>query len=878
MMKSAFAVIAAACTLVVCLGAVNAGSVPPMTEDLEWMGRIIVEFRAEFGEVHPVYDSGIAVLGNADLDALARQFNVFHMEMTAPGAKKPVIPNIGDLTRFFTVEFPVEIDLHEVVAAYAQNPFVKTAEPYYIRKLDYTPNDTYWNSEWHMNNIHAAIAYDYCRGDTAVIAGVIDSGIDTAHVDLRDNLWINPGEDLNGNRIIEPSERDGIDNDHNGKIDDFYGWNVWQNNNNVQDLPPLGGHGTHTSGCVTAVTDNSLGVASLGWKARVMMAKAGDGEYIYASTAGIDYCNQNGAKVISMSYGGGSYNSAEATACANAWANGVAVFASAGNDDSPYEHYPAAYADVVGVVATTNNNTKASFSNYGYWVDVCAPGTSIYGPVPGGSYQAWDGTSFSCPITAGLACLLLAASPGLGNTGVVEQILTTALNIDNLNPSYAGQLGWGLIDAGAAVSGLFPNLQFFEVNFDDAAGNNNGRPDPGETVNLLFTLENTNFLAGAENVEVTLSCLDPDINITQGSNSFLVISPGGVVSNTADPMVFAVAGGAVPHEATFVLTVTEPTLISPLVYQLVQMIGRPAVMLVDDDGGANFQQYYDTDLDSLEIAHDTWNVNALGEISLSELALYPRVIWHTSNTSNPLSQTEQDSITYFLTHGGELFLTGENIDEQLRGTAFYGNVLHFASEEVNGSPQLTGVSGDPISNGTTLTLAGSGGAQNNLSPSAIAPGSGASLVYTYNSNGLGGGIRWNGLGELVYFSFNFEAVSGLSSTARRVVLNNILNWFTNVGIEENAVPSVPTAYALRQNYPNPFNPTTDIVFDLPRSGAVRLAVYDLSGRLVETLVQQTLPIGQYRVTFSAPDLASGIYICRLDAGSVSFTRKMILLK
>ena len=876
MKRSGYAVILAASALLVCFYAVHAGSVPPMTENLEWMGRIVVEFRPEVGEIHPDHNSGIAILGDATLDALARQYNVYHMEMTVPGAKKPTHPGMGDLTRFYTLEFPVEIDLQEVAAAYAALPNVKTAEPYYIRKVDYVPNDPLWNAEWHMSNVNAALAYDYCRGDTAVIAGVVDSGIDTAHADLRNNLWINPGEDLNGNEIIEPSERNGIDDEHNGKIDDFYGWNVWQNNNNVQDVA---GHGTHCSGCVTGVTDNGLGIASLGWKARVMAAKAGDGQYIYASAAGIDYCSQNGAKVISMSYGGPQPGGVENTAVQNAWLNGVVLIASAGNDDTWSEHYPGAFQNVVAVAATDQNNIKANFSNYGTWVDVCAPGVGIYGPLPGGSYAPWDGTSFSCPLTAGLACLLLAANPGFDNNGLVQHIFMSCTNIDDINPSYAGLLGWGLINAGLAVSSLFPNFEFFEVNFEDPTGNNNGRPDPGETVDVVFTLENTNLLMGATDVEVTLTCADPDINITQNANTFSLIPPGGVVNNSTDPITFTVDGGASPHEATFVLTVTEPTLITPIVYQTVQMIGRPAIIVIDDDGGANFQQFYDRDLDSLGIVHDIWDVNADGEIPQDEILLYPRVIWHTSNSDDPLSQAEQDLISDFLSQGRELFLTGEDIDEQLRDSAFYANVLHCVSEETGGSPQLTGVEGDPISDETTLVLAGPGGAGNNLSPASIAAASGAHLVYTYNSNSLGAGLRYHGAGgELVYFAFNFEAVSNLSTPDQWVLLGNILNWFNAEAVEEIPNQPMPGAYALNQNYPNPFNPATDITFALPNSGMVRMAVYDLTGRLVETLVQEMLPAGWHRATFVARDLASGIYIYRLDAGSASFTRKMILLK
>ena len=857
----------------------SAGAPPPMTENLEWKGRVIVEFRDELGAINPTKDSEIALLGEPGLDALARQFNVYHMEMLIPGAQKPTDPRLGDLSRFYVLMFPLEIDLHEVASAYAQNPLVKTSEPYYIRKCDYVPSDPYWNNQWHLNTVHAAIAYDYCRGDSTVIVGIVDSGIDTQHVDLRDNLWINPGEDLNHNGIIEPSEWDNIDNERNGYIDDFYGWNVWQGNNNVQD-PPTAGHGTHCAGCASAVTDNAVGVASLGFKAKIMVARAGDGQYIYASAAGINYCANNGADAISLSYGGPSYQASEQLAVNNAWALGVAVFASAGNENSIYYHYPGAYDNVVCVASTNEYDQKSSFSNYGTWVDVCAPGELIYSTIPGNSYAAWNGTSFSCPITAGLACLIKAASPSFTNAQIIQQIYDTCVNIDSLNPQYVGLLGHGRIDAGAAISSLFPNLIFTETLLSDTSyGNSNGRPDPGETIEVFFSVANENPAVAGNQVAVTLTCVDPDITILQGSVDFTTIPGGATVNNNANPLTFSVNSLAQPHEATFVLTLTEPSLITPIVTQLVQMIGRPEVIVIDDDGGANYQQYYDGDLDALQVVHDIWNTTANGDISQSELMLYPTVIWHTSNTDDPLSSSEQSLISYYLSHGGRLFLTGEDIDEQLHATAFYTDILHATSLQSNGAPQLTGVEGDPISGGTTLLLVGGGGAQNSLSPSTISPAGLAAQVYTYTSSGLGAGIRWDDIhGMLVYFAFNFEAASGIGSTPRQTVLNNILLWFNTFSVKPLAEKDLPTTYALQQNYPNPFNPGTEITFALPKEDFVRLGVFDLSGKLVAILANDRLPAGEHKLLFRADDLASGIYLYRLEAGNAAFTRKMILLK
>jgi hypothetical protein len=613
-----------------------------------------------------------------------------------------------------------------------------------------------------------------------------------------------------------------------------------------------------------------------------MTARAGDNGtiVIVAAANGIEYCYENGAKVISLSYGGIYWSTLEQTAIANAWATGVAVFAAAGNEGTSAIQYPAGYPDVEAVAATNSNNQITSFSSFGDWVDLCAPGEGIWGTIPNSGYGNWSGTSFSCPITAGLACLLLAAHPSFDNQSLIDYIELTCDNIDLQNPGYIGQMGAGRINAGTAISGLFPVLEVIETDFTDPTGNNDGRPDPGETVNLLFTMENSSFLTDGVNVQVDLTCDDPSITITQGSITFPVIGFGSTVNNNSNPFTFTVDALAPVHEATFVLTATESTLLTSPVFEIVQMIGRPDYLIVDDDGGSNYQQFYSTDLDCLDTIHDVWNANALGDISQEEMMLYHTMIWHTSAADNPLTQGEQDLIAYYLSHGGQLVLAGEDIDEQLRGTPFYADVLHCVSQEVNGIPQLTGVEGDPISDGTTLTLVGSGGAGNNQSPAGILPGSGASQIYTYNTTpARGAALRWDGLGgQLVYFAFNFEAASGLNSTDRYEIMANIIEWFDQVGIETVYSPTLPDEYALDQNYPNPFNPSTEIAFALPQAGPVRLAIYDLAGRLVEELANQTLPAGEHKVTYAAKNAPSGIYICRLDAGSSSFSRKMILLK
>ncbi|MFH1861931.1 MAG: S8 family serine peptidase, partial [bacterium] len=727
----------------------------------------------------------------------------------------------------------------------------------------------------------ATTAYDYCQGSDSIIVGLVDSGIDLNHPDLIDNIWVNPGEDLNQNGIIETGEWNGVDDEGNGFVDDFWGWNVWQNNNDVQDpsLASGGGHGSHCSGDASSVTNNATGIASLGFKAKIMMAKAGL-ENIYAGFEGVSYCMLNEVNIISLSWGGTWSSQYEQDVVNDAWDQGIIIFASAGNENTSELHYPSGYTNVVGVAATTQSDQKAGFSNYGSYIDVCAPGVSIRSTTTGNTYSVWDGTSMSCPIAAGLAALIWAAKPSLAHSAVVYQIYLTCDDISAQNPSYIGQLGWGRINAGEAISSLFPNLFYTEQVFDDSQGNGDGRPDPGETVDYLVTVENEPTGMNAFGVTLTLECSDPDVNITQSSCTLGDIPLSGSANNHANPFTLSVNPTAQPHSVTFVLTLSETSTNLNMVSEIDQMIGRPPVIVIDDDGGWNYEQWYQQDLNTADEPHDVWDVNESGEISESELLMYDTAIWHTSNADNPLSANEQTLITSFLNSGKNLFLTGEDIDEQLAGTDFYTNVLHSVSGAASGIPQLIGVTGDLISNGTTLILAGSGGAANSQSPAVITPGSGAYQVYTY-STGPGAGIRWaSGDSKLIYFAFNFEAASGIASTPRATIWTNIFNWFNSqVAVEpEKEQNAVPSDFALYQNSPNPFNPNTEIRFALPKMSQVSLAVYDLAGRNVATLVNSTLEAGEHRITFDATNLASGMYICQLQAGNYQETRKMILLK
>jgi thermitase len=321
------------------------------------------------------------------------------------------------------------------VSAYQAHTEVQYAEPNYLAEILGAPdtvqpvlhpdgapvttlvNDPYFPQQWHHAKIHTPEGWDFGRGQNVVIA-IVDTGVICTHPDLV------------------------------GKC--VAGYDFVNNDNDPRDDH---GHGTHVAGISAMATNNGIGGAGVGFDAKVMPMKAlgstGNGGHAAIASA-ITWAADHGAHVVNMSLGGYFTSSTLRNAVAYAVGRGVTVVAAAGNDNTSNPTYPAAYPDVIGVAATTQSDGRASFSNYGTFVDVAAPGVGILSTVMSGSYQAWSGTSMASPVAAGLAGLLkgqnMARTPAQ-----IEQIMTSTA--DDLGAAGWDQLfGYGRINAQRAMS------------------------------------------------------------------------------------------------------------------------------------------------------------------------------------------------------------------------------------------------------------------------------------------------------------------------------------------------------------------------------------------------------------------------------------------
>ncbi len=328
------------------------------------------------------------------------------------------------------------------IEALRANKQVAFVEADSIMFMDKIPNDPYFDYLWGLHNtgqsggtpdadIDAPEAWDIETGNSDVVIAVIDTGVDYNHPDLAANMWTNAGENP-GN---------GIDDDGNGYIDDFYGWDFVNNDNNPMDGH---GHGTHCSGTIAAVGNNGIGVAGVNWNAKIMALKflsdAGSGSTSdailavqYATKMKLDY----GVQVIatSNSWGGGGYSISLYNAIATADAAGILFVAAAGNsglNNDLNPHYPSSYSNpnIIAVAATDRYDALANqpswASNYGATsVDLAAPGVTILSTTPSNSYSYYSGTSMATPHVSGVVALLKAQNPGITHSEIKDTIMTT---------------------------------------------------------------------------------------------------------------------------------------------------------------------------------------------------------------------------------------------------------------------------------------------------------------------------------------------------------------------------------------------------------------------------------------------------------------------
>ncbi|MGC4001376.1 MAG: S8 family serine peptidase [Anaeromyxobacter sp.] len=401
---------------------VDLGKLPPKPEVIP--GQLIVKLRPGAGSASALLAPGAKA---SELSSLMSRLGATAQPFRVPassGAALRAAEAVG-LDRVLVVRSST-VDVSVMARLFARDAAVEYAEPAYRYKADFTGNDPYLNSSgawgqafgdlWGFHDVGGDRALDFSSGNGVLVA-VVDTGLDLAHEDIQGRAWTNPGE-IPGN---------GVDDDHDGYVDDVHGWNFVANNGDPTDDM---GHGSHVAGTIAANANNHLGIVGVAPSATILPVKAldtnGGGDTLTLASAMI-YAGDRGAKVINNSWGGSASRLLD-DVVASLHDRGIVVVNSAGNygfDATVFS--PARAAGGLCVAAVDAAAQRASFSNYGDRVDVGAPGVDVLSlaaaqghfqgwypeKVVGGSYVRLDGTSMAAPHVSGVAALLLSARPGL---------------------------------------------------------------------------------------------------------------------------------------------------------------------------------------------------------------------------------------------------------------------------------------------------------------------------------------------------------------------------------------------------------------------------------------------------------------------------------
>ena len=496
-------------------------------------GELIVKFADNTPMLLKNNDKGaLQTTGMQRVDVLLQQYPVARAERLCPNddpnrelkvSKSYNGPDVveRDLSRLcrFVMEDPTQT--HQMIQALNELEEVEFAEPNYMAfalgteseamspicpiKEKGTPKPgSYFNPEaymaepmyslqWGLEAVHLPelwAADENTNTDRAIIA-ILDTGVDIDHPDLAANIWTNPGETNNG-----------YDDDNNGFTDDIHGWDFV---NQTADMHDWNSHGTHCAGIAAAVGDNGIGITGANPKALIMpivvLQSNGTGD-IATIIQGINYAKNNGANVLSMSFGSYSNSIALEQALGQAYQNAVLV-AAAGNEGAHIDPrccghitcgpmFPGAYSFVLGIQATQQIGGLAIFSNsdcdgpsYSQYseeqlfnYELSAPGVSIYSTVPNGNYRSYNGTSMATPLVAGGVSALLHAKSYLSQEMLWGDLINTSPEFGHVNFK-------ACYDAGEAPA----QLQFVTFKtIDTINGDGDGRPDAGETICLYPTL------------------------------------------------------------------------------------------------------------------------------------------------------------------------------------------------------------------------------------------------------------------------------------------------------------------------------------------------------------------------------------------------------
>ncbi len=859
--------------------------------------------------------TGISEVDAMLSDALSGEYIVPWRKMTIDTRDR-----VYFMRNFYLVYLPLDADIKGLCRQLKQLDIVEHAEPNYIMKNTSTSTDDplAWQ-QWYVRRIQAHWVWDFQRGSADVVASVFE-GLDWAHPDLAELIWQNLGEDADGDGrtmemtggewFFDPDDLNCVDDDGDGYIDDLIGWDFMDGLSGTASIPEdedvdtpdldpwdeIGlGHGTHCTGTIGAMTDNGIGIAGINWHTKLAALRT---DFTYNTGGGgihgahmtdavmeaMAYCLIHDISVWSLSYGSNSYSGLMQSVLENAYdSSNVVIAAGAGNDNSAERFYPAAYDKVISVAATTDSDTRSGFSNFGTWVDICAPGSVIFSTFPrhssdGFGYRNNSGTSMATPVVAGVLALLRSEYPDSTNDFYYDRVLSYT---DSIPDEWYrdGALGSGRVNAYKALYGdIYPLLSITELSI---SGEDDGDTlfSIGENVDVHIELYNSIDWAEARDVRMYVSVSDPDIALSETLHTAMSIAPGGSID--WELSFVAGEGFAAGRNVDFALRV-ETASGYFLEEQMEIYIGTPLVLIYDRDGGEGAQSYIESDLQMGNVPFYTWDYSARGAIDPDFLNQNFRYIIFEggANSEEPITEPEIAIFEGFLDSGTEaepkgLFLSGQYLADSPLITDFLAEYMatQHISDNVSALLGLTvqGFAEDPITGGLELNVAyGSAcsGPQTSIG-SCIPIADGIPALFYFGTDDLSCATRRDAGHYRTFFAeWSLSGVSGdhPGRSDRFQLVYRVLSWFGEEFTEISESPATPEALTLC-TYPNPFNSTLQIT----APDGARVTIHDTQGRTVAD-------IGMKRLWNAGDDVTSGVYVVRAKVGDIVLHGKTVLIR
>lgn len=541
-MRHSFTALCVALAAVFCSTGVTAQSPMPMTGKTkattqnDYASSLWVKVKPEYaGMLRATNGRTATIPGVASMQPLVRGVQ------RPSGRRGPVAQHI-DITRYHIVSLEPNARIEEALTSLKGTGYFEVIEPVYDNHPLVNPNDPSFGSQPYLNLIRTTEAWDITEGDDEMVIGIVDTGGDLDHPDLQDKLYIN---------VLDPV--DGIDNDGDGYVDNNRGWDFSGDVAGVVGTPgfqgdndpsvPKGGifgHGTMVAGCAAASTDNGVGIAAVGRRARLLFTKHfSDDQDAYAANyssntyLGVLYAATHGARIINCSWG--SYHPSTIAQDIINYVTldlGCLVIAAAGNSNLEAPIYPASYDHVLSVGSSTINDARTYFSNYGRTLDLVAPGDVIHTTAFNDGYVTDSGTSLSTPIVSGAAALVWALHPEFTPLQVAEQLRVSANPViyDN-SPAYLHKLGFGRLDVLSALTRQSPSVR---VTDHELLGESGASPAAGKEASLVLNF--TNYLKPTSaSLVATISTSSPHVNILTTTYTIGALGTGDTRNNSDDP-------------------------------------------------------------------------------------------------------------------------------------------------------------------------------------------------------------------------------------------------------------------------------------------------------------------------------------------------------